>query len=70
MRMREKMPGSEKIVTVDGERLGDLIAVGDGFMFFTTHQQLLDMDGRVFGDFDDLRKEISRNRNKRIRRAA
>ena len=64
------MPGSERIVTVDGERLGDLVPVGNRFMFFTTHQQLLDMDGRIFRGFEDLRKEIIKTRNKRIRRAA
>lgn len=64
------MPQSERIVTVEGERLGDLVALGDRFMFYTTHQQLLDMDGKVFKGFEDLRKEISKTRNKRIRRAA
>lgn len=64
------MPRAERIVTVDGERLGDLIALDDKFMFYTTHQQLLDMDGKVFRRFEDLQEEINRTRNKRIRRAA
>lgn len=61
---------AQRIVTVDGERLGDLIAIGSRYMFFTTHQKMLTLDGRTFDSFEDLRHEIATRNNTRVRLAA
>ena len=61
---------AQRIVTVDGERLGDLIAVGNRYMFFTTHQRMLTLDGYTFDSFDELRREIAKRKNTRVRLAA
>lgn len=61
---------AKRIVTVDGERLGDLVAVGDRFMFFTTHQRMLILDGRTFDSVEHLQQEIIQFQRTRIRLAA
>ena len=61
---------AQRIVTVDGERLGDLVAVSGKYMFFTTHQRMLALDGRTFQSIDELSQEIAVLQRMRIRLAA
>ena len=64
------MRKSTRIVTVDGELLGQLVPIGGRFMFFTTHQKMLDLHGRQFESYEALYEEIEGNRHKRLNRAA
>jgi len=38
-----------RVVTYEGERLGDLVSCGPRFRFFTTLEALAPLDGRAFG---------------------
>lgn len=64
------MRKSRRIVTVDGELLGQLVPIKGRFMFFTTHQKMLDLHGRQFDSYDALYNEIEGKRRRRLVRAA
>ena len=64
------MTTPRKIVTVDGELLGQLVPAEGQFMFFTTHQNLLDLHGRSFQSYESLYEEIATTRNRRLKPAA
>lgn len=64
------MGKSRRIVTVDGELLGQLVPIKDRFVFFTTHQKMLDLHGKQFDSYEKFYREIEGNRRKRVARAA
>ncbi|MEQ8967950.1 MAG: hypothetical protein RID91_19190 [Azospirillaceae bacterium] len=45
-------------VTLEGERFGDLVSLGDEFVFYTTDSRLSALDGKVFADIDDVAEAI------------
>jgi len=45
-------------VTLEGERFGDLVSLGEDFVFYTTDSRLSGLDGKVFADIDDVAEAI------------
>ena|GEM_PF-1690702 len=45
-------------ISIDGERLGDLISLGDRYVFFTTHARLRQLDGAHFDSPQSARRAV------------
>ncbi|NBC95023.1 MAG: hypothetical protein GVY27_01565 [Deinococcus-Thermus bacterium] len=47
-------------ISIDGERLGDLISLGDRYVLYTTHTRLQSLDGARFETPQAARREVAR----------
>lgn len=45
-------------ISIDGERLGDLISLGDRYVLYTTHGRLGDLDGARFDTPQAARRAV------------
>jgi len=45
-------------VVLGGKRVGDLVSLGRAFVFYTTHERLAALDGKVFAHADAARAAV------------